>query len=198
VCITIESGLLSYATTLGYGAHTWDIVPNLDEIAKVLLLLNVGGTFSVTAAIWSKTSFAVTLLRLTNGWTKGLVWFIIISMNIAMGLSALFIWVQCTPVEKAWKPFMVGAKCWAPTTLVYYNVFSASYSAVMDIALALLPWKLIWGLQMKKRERLGVAIAMSCGVFAGITAIIKTTKIIPGMLSLDTCKQAPPFLSAPP
>ena len=80
MCITIESSLLIYATTLGYGAHTWDIPPNLDDIAQVLLLLNVAGTFSVTAAIWSKTSFAFTLLRLTNGWMKAVVWFIIISL----------------------------------------------------------------------------------------------------------------------
>jgi hypothetical protein len=34
----------------------------------------------------------------------------------------------------------------------------------MDITLALLPWKLIWKLQMKKQEKIGVAVAMSCGV----------------------------------
>ncbi len=34
----------------------------------------------------------------------------------------------------------------------------------MDLALALLPWKLIWNLQMKKKEKFGVAVAMSCGI----------------------------------
>jgi hypothetical protein len=74
----------------------------------------------------------------------------------------------------------------------------------MDITLALLPWKLIWGLNMKKQEKIGVAIAMSCGILyvsdssnaakcltracsAGITAIIKTAKI-PSMLALDSGK----------
>jgi hypothetical protein len=33
----------------------------------------------------------------------------------------------------------------------------------MDITLTLLPWKIIWGLNMKKQERIGVAVAMSCG-----------------------------------
>lgn len=67
MCITIKPGVLTYVTTLGYGAHTWDIPPNLDDIAKVLVLISVTGTFSVTAAIWSKPSFAVTLFRLTDG-----------------------------------------------------------------------------------------------------------------------------------
>jgi len=34
----------------------------------------------------------------------------------------------------------------------------------MDITLAMIPWKLIWGLQMRKKEKIGVAIAMSMGV----------------------------------
>jgi len=30
--------------------------------------------------------------------------------------------------------------------------------------LAMIPWKVIWGLQMKRTEKVGVAIAMSCGL----------------------------------
>lgn len=127
------------------------------------MAINIAGTLSLTAATWSKTSFALTLLRLTNGWTKGLIWFIIITTNIAMGLSALFIWVQCMPIRKSWDPFVDG-RCWSPTVIVHYNIFSAAYSALMDLSLALLPWKLIWGLQMKKKEKIGVAVAMSCGI----------------------------------
>ncbi|KAB5578193.1 hypothetical protein GE09DRAFT_953002 [Coniochaeta sp. 2T2.1] len=184
VCSTIETALLSYSVKLGYGCHVWDLPPELFLLIPDLLkVINLAGTFSLTAAIWSKTSFAITLLRLTQGWLKLLVWFIIVSMNIAMGLSALFIWVQCTPIERSWNPFIAGT-CWAPHVIVDYNIFSAAYSAAMDLSLALLPWKLIWGLQMKQKEKIGVAFAMSCGVFAGITAIIKTTKI-PAMLSAD-------------
>ena len=40
----------------------------------------------------------------------------------------------------------------------------AGFSALMDLVLALLPWKLIWGLQMKTKEKLGVAVAMSMGI----------------------------------
>ncbi len=161
-----------------------------------------------------------------------LVWYIIVSMNIAMGLSALFVWVQCIPVTKSWNPFADGT-CWPPYVLVYYDIFSAGelcsfagcvpllhakgplvYSALMDFTLALLPWTLIWKLQMKPKEKAGVAIAMSMGILyavlpalnhlhvstadtlgsAGITAIVKTSKI-PTMLSNDMCKSSP---SGPP
>jgi hypothetical protein len=34
----------------------------------------------------------------------------------------------------------------------------------MDLALATLPWKIILGLQMRRTEKFGVALAMSMGV----------------------------------
>lgn len=85
----------------------------------------------------------------------------------------------------------------------------------MDITLSLLPWKLLWGLQMKKTEKIGVAIAMSMGILyvpalepristrsflqlhssAGVTCIVKTTKL-ETMLSADMCRHPPPFPGA--
>jgi len=40
----------------------------------------------------------------------------------------------------------------------------AGYSGAMDILLAILPWKIVWSLTMNKKEKLGVAVAMSMGV----------------------------------
>jgi hypothetical protein len=34
----------------------------------------------------------------------------------------------------------------------------------MDLVLAILPWTVIWKLQMKRKEKIGVALAMSMGV----------------------------------
>jgi hypothetical protein len=34
----------------------------------------------------------------------------------------------------------------------------------MDVLLAMLPWKIIWNLQMKRREKIGVGLAMSMGI----------------------------------
>jgi len=34
----------------------------------------------------------------------------------------------------------------------------------MDILLALIPWTILWGLQMKRQEKLAAGIAMSMGI----------------------------------
>lgn len=149
-------------TRLGYGLHIWDF-DRTNNFAPLLVLVDVAGTLSVTAAIWSKTSFAITLLPLTEGWPHRTTWFILISMNIAMTLSALFPWVSCTPVQKTWDLHVDGT-CWDPKVTVHYNIFSGVYSACCDVALALLPWQFIWGLTMGKKEKIGVGIAMSMGI----------------------------------
>ncbi|KAK0707746.1 hypothetical protein B0H67DRAFT_321675 [Lasiosphaeris hirsuta] len=65
--------------------------------------------FTITAASWSKTSFAVTMLRLGSGWVKWAVWFIMVTMNIAMGLNAMMIgFTSCTPVQKSWSADIEG------------------------------------------------------------------------------------------
>jgi hypothetical protein len=181
VCIIIESSILTYTASLGYGLHIWDF--DMHNINTLLLPTNVAGTFSVTAAVWSKTSFGLTLLQITDGWYRKLTWFCIISMNVAMTVSALFPWISCMPVHKTWDMTVHGT-CWDPKVVVYYNLFASGYSALMDFALALLPWKFLWGLQMKRKEKIGAGLAMSMGIFAGATAAVKTSKI-PKLLEPD-------------
>ena len=47
----------------------------------------------------------------------------------------------------------------------------------MDICLAILPWTIIKRLSLNRKERLGVLVAMSMGVFAGLTSIAKTATL---------------------
>ncbi len=38
------------------------------------------------------------------------------------------------------------------------------YSGILDIVLAILPWKIIWNVIINKREKVGALVAMSMGV----------------------------------
>ncbi|KAI8294148.1 hypothetical protein K4K59_005299 [Colletotrichum sp. SAR11_240] len=167
---------ISIDVSYDFGKHNWDITPG--NWSWLLLHANLSGSFSIIAACWSKTSFALTLLRIANErWMKYLIWFIMISVNIALGLNVLFTWIQCTPVEKTWRTASTPGTCWDKSIPMNYNTFTASYSGAMDIVLAILPWKIIWGLSMTKKEKFGVSLAMSMGVFAGIVSFIKIKTI---------------------
>ena len=187
----VVTAVLTYMTTLGFGTHIWDI--DLSNQEKMMLPTNIVATFSIVASVWCKTSFGVTLLHVTDGWIRKTTWFCIISMNMAVFLSALFVWINCTPIEKTWNYYMEGT-CWDPVVTLRYNIFAAVYSALTDIALSVLPWKFLWSLQMKRSEKIGVGLAMSMGVFAGITAIVKATKL-PTILSSDISMLSPVSLN---
>jgi hypothetical protein len=120
-------------------------------------------TLFVFSAQWSKTSFAITLLKITEGYTKAFVWFILVSLNIFMGLSAILNWVQCSPPSKLWL-FTEEGTCWDPNITLRYAIFATVYSAVGDIVLALLPWRLVSKIKISTTEKIGVGIAMSMGV----------------------------------
>jgi hypothetical protein len=172
--------LISHAVAYGFGHHAWDI-PEA-SFPVVSMALTVRTTLIMTAAAWSKTAFAVTLLRITDGRLRWVLWSIIISMNIAMGLSAMIGWVTCKPLAKAWDPTLDGT-CWDQSVITKFSYVAScenfdsfclplrddlhldiAYSAACDFALALLPWKVIWSLQMKTNEKIGVGVAMSMGI----------------------------------
>ncbi|KAH8904827.1 hypothetical protein BR93DRAFT_916595 [Coniochaeta sp. PMI_546] len=171
--LLVYSTLTIVSCKFGVGRHLTEIPPDDQPIA--LELLYIGRFFGIIAVTTSKTSFAVTLLRLaTKRWHRWAVWSIIATLNTVMGLTALFLFVQCTPVYKAWIISASGT-CWDSRVTISYSIFAGAYSAAMDFILALFPWFLIWNLQMNKKEKVGVAVAMSLGVLAGITAVVKAT-----------------------
>lgn len=43
-------------------------------------------------------------------------------------------------------------------------IWYAGWSAIMDISLAMIPWKIVWNLQMRSAEKIGLGVAMSLGV----------------------------------
>lgn len=95
----------------GLGRHSWEL--EIYDLSKFLIILSSRATFTITALGWTKTAFAVTLLRLTDGITKSFVWFLIITNNVTSIISAAIPWIQCDPVAKTWVPDMPGS-CWAP------------------------------------------------------------------------------------
>ncbi|CAK7230268.1 hypothetical protein SBRCBS47491_007529 [Sporothrix bragantina] len=183
VCLVAYAALTITSTNYGIGLHI-NLISSGD-LVTALRLLYVGRFIAIIALAISKTSFAVTLLNLAmTAWQRYVLWFIIVSLNVVMWFSALSLFIQCNPIYKAWDLNAKGT-CWDPKIQVNIGISAGAYSALMDFSLALFPSFLIWNLQMKKTEKYAVIFAMSLGVFAGITAIIKTYFISGSQRSKD-------------
>ncbi|AEO54629.1 hypothetical protein MYCTH_2297381 [Thermothelomyces thermophilus ATCC 42464] len=167
VALTIAS------TRWGVGRHLDSV--SLDDSIAAGRLLFVAEFFAILAVAVSKTSFAVTLLRFAfERWHRVFLWSVIVSVNMAMWSCAALLLAQCQPTEKLWDVELDGS-CWPRAVYTAYSIFAGSWSAAMDFALAIFPWVLIWPMRIQTAEKIGVGIAMSLGVLAGVTAVIKTT-----------------------
>ncbi|KAK3326664.1 hypothetical protein B0H66DRAFT_472667 [Apodospora peruviana] len=177
----------------GYGKHVWQIPRrNLNEM---FLVGQVSVTLAICSQAWSKTSFAITLLMISDGIhgrTRIFIWFAVVSMNLLLGMGAMFFWIDCTPLEKAWRPTVRGT-CWSPNVIITYGVFTSAYSGILDLVFAIIPWKIIMNLQMDFKEKIGVALAMSMGVFAAASAFIKCSSL-PQLGSQDFTHEGVPLV----
>ncbi|CAG9954764.1 unnamed protein product [Clonostachys rosea f. rosea IK726] len=176
ISLAIAVSINSYIVTLGFGQHMATISD--ENLKKINLNTILVATFGIIATTTSKTSFAMTLYRIaTNNWMKYFLIFVIVSINISMNLVWIFGFAKCSPPEKVWDGKVPGT-CWNKQNLTKYQLFAAYYSAILDFVLAFLPWKILMGLTMRMREKLGVALAMSLGAIAGICGIVKAVLVV--------------------
>ncbi|KAK1993436.1 hypothetical protein LX36DRAFT_643051 [Colletotrichum falcatum] len=180
--LAISVSINSYIVSLGFGRHLSTIG---DQNRRTINLFTIlVATFGILATTLSKTSFALTLYRLIlNEWMKYLLVFIIVTNNVTLNLIWMFGFAKCTPLAKVWDPSVPG-KCWDKTRLVKYQIFATYYSAILDFVLAFLPWPILMGATLRRRERLGVAVAMSLGAIAGACGIVKAVLVV-SMTSAD-------------
>ncbi|ENH71286.1 hypothetical protein FOQG_13585 [Fusarium oxysporum f. sp. raphani 54005] len=175
ICLAIGTGLVIFNVTLGFGKDMSEVDPAV--VPKIALTGTIFGLFAVLSAAWSKTSFALTLIRLVDGWMSWFLWFLIIATNITMDLVIVFSFVKCTPAKKVWHSSLPGT-CWNPMVATYYNIFAGAFSGLVDLILCVIAWTIIWKLSMRTREKIGVGIALTFGIFAAAAAGAKCYKML--------------------
>ncbi|KAK1570306.1 uncharacterized protein LY79DRAFT_677739 [Colletotrichum navitas] len=181
VILVADAALTEFIIKSRFGRPGFPI--NADNISVLAIVGLASITCSFVGQVWSKTAFAISLLRMCDGWKKSFVWFAIISMNILFAFSASSFWIGCVPLKKRWDIFSDGT-CYDLKWVVSFGIFVSVYSGVLDIALAVIPWLILVrptpteassGLRLSKKEKIGVSVALSMGVLAGIAAFIKAS-----------------------
>lgn len=209
VALTISGILAQISISLfGLGHYPCDILSSAINIPRMTLVGDhFGAMFSLFAVAISKTSWAVTLLRLfqrggsttassSSTWWPNqhqfniwIVWFVIITACLVKGTQGVLVWIpKCgSPAAALGNPDM----CVQIGPLNAFATFAASMSGTYDILLAVVPWKTIWGTGLGKREKLALAVTMSVGAVGRVTAFMMAVKIR-GITSENyTCECAP-------
>lgn len=111
---------MSIAVDRGYGKHIYDLTP--EQYMSTVQAEVIGQVFAISSFPTGKASIAYLLLRIFPG-TK-LRWFlwIMVALNaIFFYCDAIFILVQCQPVEFQWDRSIPGGKCWNPSIIVNWG-----------------------------------------------------------------------------
>lgn len=158
------NGSITYATFDGLGRHLHDL--DLSSSNSLQLAIPIAFTCSMLGAAWSKTSFALTLIRLTrrNTMLRNSLWFIVVSLNAVMVFNAVLQFIWCQPAWTLWSGrTFAGGECWSPWVLIGYSMAAVGYLGIIDLTLAIIPWLIISKLKMDMKEKIGVAVCMSLG-----------------------------------
>ncbi|KAJ5946083.1 hypothetical protein N7454_002922 [Penicillium verhagenii] len=184
----IYTALITRGTQMGVLGRHVEVIEDQDMIPHGLKLVYIGFVIIIFGCVFAKSSFIITLLRIvTRTWQKAILWFIMISMNTVMWLCGICYLAQCTPTAALWDTeIRATAKCWPTDVFENIGITAGAYSGCMDLVLAFFPWIILWKIQMKKRDKFGIMIAMSLGIFASIAAFIKTSKLV-NVSNINSC-----------
>ncbi|KAH6843388.1 hypothetical protein B0I37DRAFT_418495 [Chaetomium sp. MPI-CAGE-AT-0009] len=178
LCLGMAAMCLTKATFYGLGRHVQFL--DDDQRSAVLGLGAVAAVLTIASSVWSKMSFALFLLRISSSgcteWTRKALITIIISLNVMLPLALAGFFAGCSPVKKNWRPHVEGS-CWPPRVKVVLATTVTLYSGLVDLVLSFLPWKIIWCLPFRKRDKVGLVALMSLGVFAAAASFTKCAYI---------------------
>lgn len=111
----VSHGLTSKIMALGYGR-------SLVLSPATSTFLFIADNCHKVALALTKTSFAVTLLRISGGWQVYLIWFLIISMNIQFIVHIVLTWRATCGGENPETPYLPGP-CWKTESAIALGLF---------------------------------------------------------------------------
>nr|XP_036578664.1 uncharacterized protein CTRU02_11254 [Colletotrichum truncatum]KAF6785996.1 integral membrane protein [Colletotrichum truncatum] len=166
----------------------WDIL--VADFSPPFLLTTLGVTITYSTSVsFSKLSILTFYLRLSPERTFRIIVYILLGIVAAYTVAyQLLIIFQCQPVSMSWdinaKGTCIG-KLIPMMTLSVANIF-------IDIVILLIPIKVVWSLQMARRQKMSLVLLFATGGFV-CTAAIQRTIILPPLLeSSDYTWEVPP------
>ncbi|KAI6357361.1 hypothetical protein MCOR25_007664 [Pyricularia grisea] len=162
VCQLASAAQLSVMIANGFGLPGKYL--NAEHTYRVGLGGLVAGTMLILATTGSKTSFILTLVRISTGPQLTVALCVAaVSMNLFHVATIVIQWTQCRPLEKAWHDVPSGS-CLPSRVNIGISMASTAYSGIIDLSLAIASCFIVSNLQIRKNERIGIALVMSMGV----------------------------------
>lgn len=131
----------------------------LADISKALMTFQV---LYCASLIFIKSSICVALIRLVISKRLLYTLYAILALSASYGFIAMMtVLLQCKPLKATWDPS--AGTCSNEAIIVHISYFVTACSITTDFACAVMPFIILWKLQMRKRLKFTVAAMLSLG-----------------------------------
>ncbi|KAH7348200.1 hypothetical protein BKA66DRAFT_477312 [Pyrenochaeta sp. MPI-SDFR-AT-0127] len=163
-------------TYTGIGRHTI-FVSYPEELENLMKLLFWSIIFYNLSLTFTKISILLQYGRIFTVREMRLPIHITMALCVAWGITTFFTSVfSCVPVDAYWKiTEQANANCVDSKTLWYVN---ASINILTDLLVATLPVRVIWGLQIPKRQKVALLGILTIGWFVCVVSILRLHSLV--------------------
>ncbi|KAK7917509.1 hypothetical protein PG985_011117 [Apiospora marii] len=159
------------AADLGFGLGRDRVMLHPHRVYQIATLALIYPNLETVVVGTARISFALALLRLRRDLRWRLTIWTVVTGLVFVTMFALVLvrLTQCIPMQKLQAVLYIG---WA----------SGAWSALSDFVLLAMSWVVVWSVQMRTREKVGTALAMSIGAVSGGITIFRYAWISPGFM----------------
>ncbi|KXH61558.1 integral membrane protein [Colletotrichum nymphaeae SA-01] len=197
-CGYISTALSTIAVTYGNGRHM--SLLSIEQQEGAILWTTAAFCPGIMSFGLPKLAVISLLVRLMNPdrYHKWFLWWMGIWCQLTLFVTAGLLLGRCTPARSLWD-FPVKGTCFDVNILVAYCIYAGSFSAFVDVYLAVYPAVILFGLQMAIKKKIALSYDTSdlviWTVVEGSTIIIASS--IPVMQPLlELILRRNPFSSA--
>ncbi|KUI73283.1 hypothetical protein VM1G_09111 [Cytospora mali] len=126
-------------------------------------------TFYIATAL-AKSAFAATLLRISGGKTKTLLWFLVLLVWACSITLAVVTWLDICEQRI---DYSLSSRCLPLGSVIWLHLGYCIFTVCTDTVLAYLPWRIINTIYIPKREKYGVALSLSLVGLSGILCLVR-------------------------
>ncbi|KAI9934333.1 hypothetical protein ASPWEDRAFT_170040 [Aspergillus wentii DTO 134E9] len=149
------------------------LVVNPKNVQTAMFWWWLGQISYVFTVVLAKISIALALLRLTVAKAHSILLWVVIGVSVVIGLVFWFmLTLQCHPVSFFWERTGDG-KCISTDILIDIAYLYSVTATLCDFVLGLLPFLLVWNLQMNTKTKAALAGILSMGCVASAAVIVR-------------------------
>ncbi|KAM7213831.1 hypothetical protein V8F06_010763 [Rhypophila decipiens] len=157
----------------GFFVHQWNV--RVKDIAEFGYVIHMGSNLygGVMLSIKSAVLLEWMHIFVPRGWRNGFFWccVAILTVNVIFYIAGIVIEsLSCIPYAAIWDKTIPGAKCLNRKAL---DLTSSILNLVIDLAILILPHRVIWQLHLSVTKKFGISVLFIIGVFACGAAAVR-------------------------